>query len=113
MYWRAKAVAAGSIRSSLVAAEELSHDIFVRSRAGAPGGNPFVVGHEGGLNLRFFSSLGRSMPFNRPKPPQLAQRNDGGRLPAEVDYLVWLGWLWTAGRLHGHVGNSTGHGPGG
>jgi hypothetical protein len=56
------------------------------------------VGREGGLNLRFFSSLGRSMPFHRPKPPQLAQRNDGGRLPAEVDYLVRLGWLWTAGR---------------
>ncbi len=40
------------------------------------------------------------MPFNRPEPSQIRQRNDGSGLPAEVDHLVRLG---TASRLHGHT----------
>jgi riboflavin biosynthesis pyrimidine reductase len=40
-----------STRSSLLAAEQSGHDVFVRLRTGAPGGDPFIVCREGGLDL--------------------------------------------------------------
>jgi hypothetical protein len=103
----------GSTGFSLVTAEELGHDVFVRSRAGAPGGDPFVVGREGGLDLRFFQGFGRGVPFHCPEPPEFRKRDDRGGLPAEVDHLVRFGWFRAGSRLETHTANGTGQRPGG
>jgi len=55
--------------SSLVAAEQLGHDVFVRSRSGTPCGDPLVVRREGGLDLRLLQGLRRGVPFYRTEPP--------------------------------------------
>ena len=44
----------GTTGSSLLTAEQLSHDVFVRPRAGAPRSDPLVVCREGGLDLGLF-----------------------------------------------------------
>ena len=77
----------------------------MRSRSWTPRGHPFVVGGEGGLDFGLFQRFGGGVPFNRPEPSQIRQRNDGSSLPAEVDHLVRLG---AVSRLHSHTGNDTG-----
>jgi hypothetical protein len=62
---------------------------------------------EGGLDLGLFQGFGGGVPFDRPEPPQIRQRNDGSGLPAEVDHFVRFG---TASWLHGHIDNDTGDG---
>jgi len=44
-----------------------------------------------GFDLRLFQGFRRGMPFHRPEPPKLRERNDSCGLPAEVDELVRLG----------------------
>ena len=78
----------GTTGSSLVAAEQFGHDVFVRPRAWASRGDPLVVCREGGLDLRLFQGFRRGVPFYRTEPPQLRERDNDGGLAAEVDHLV-------------------------
>ncbi len=92
----------------MVAAEQLGHDVFVRSRSGTSCGDPLVVCRKVGLDLRLFQGLRRGVPFYRTEPPQLYERDDGGGLAAEVDDLVRLGRFWVFSRLRTHRVNRTG-----
>ena len=103
----------GTNGSSLVSAEQLGHDLFVRTRAGTPRGNPLVMCREGGLDLRLFQGFRRGVPFYRTEPPQIRERDDGGGLPAEVDHLVRLFRVRLVSRLHTHTVNGTGDRSGG
>ena len=58
----------GTTGSSLVAAEQFGHDVFVRPRAWTSRGDPLVVCREGGLDLRLFQGFRGGMPFYRTEP---------------------------------------------
>jgi hypothetical protein len=89
-----------TIRSSL--AEQLSHRLFMRHRAGPARGHPLLVRRKRRLYLSFFQDLSRGTAFHRPKPPQVGERHDSGGLPAKVNHLVLLVRALGVGRLRGH-----------
>ena len=94
----------GSNGSSPVTTEQPGHDLLMRQGARAPRGDPFVVRREGGLDLGFFQGLGRCVPFERLEPSQLGERDDGGSLPAKMNYLIRPGGFRDASGLHAHTG---------
>jgi hypothetical protein len=89
-----------TIRSSL-AAEQLGHRLVVGDSAGPAGRDPLAVRCERGLDLGFFQKRSRGAARDRLEPSQLGQRDDRGRLAAEVDHLIGL--VRDAGRLRDHA----------
>ena len=75
-------------QSSLVAAEQFGHRLFVGYRTRPTRGHPLSVVSQCGLYFGLFEHLGWSTTFYRPEPPELRQRDDRGGLTTEVDHLV-------------------------